>query len=135
MRMKGRRQRISNWCKLFQITTNDSEWVETDLSLGTTIQSLIKKNVKGGQYLDNTPKTWRFDIGKLKCFTKKNAFQKSGQITIIPKPECFGDFGGIPLLNHQFTEKCLFSHFCIRRTSRLENLGKGNRCSGGNNQA
>ena len=27
---------------------------------------------------------------------------KSGQITIIPKPECFGHFGGILLLNHQF---------------------------------
>ena len=24
----------------------------------------------------------------------------SGQITIIPKPEFFGHFGGIPLLNH-----------------------------------
>ena len=24
----------------------------------------------------------------------------SGQITVIPKPECFGDLGGIPLINH-----------------------------------
>ena len=24
----------------------------------------------------------------------------SGQISIIPKPECFGDFGWIPSLNH-----------------------------------
>ena len=24
----------------------------------------------------------------------------SGQISIIPKPECFGDFGEVPLLNH-----------------------------------
>ena len=26
------------------------------------------------------------------------AIHISGQITIIPKPECFGDFGDIPLL-------------------------------------
>ena len=26
----------------------------------------------------------------------------AGQISIIPKPECFGDFGEVPLLNHHF---------------------------------
>ena len=28
----------------------------------------------------------------------------SGQISIIPKPECFGDFGEVPLLNHHLGE-------------------------------
>ena len=27
-------------------------------------------------------------------------FKISGQISIIPKPEFFGDFGEVPLLNH-----------------------------------
>ena len=26
--------------------------------------------------------------------------QTTGQISIIPKAECFGDFGEVPLLNH-----------------------------------
>ncbi len=71
---------------------------------------------------------------KVEMLHKKNDFQKSGQITIIPKPELRG-FWGDSLTKPPFHRKMLIFTCLHPAHLKTSNLGKGNRCSGCNSQA